>query len=89
MVSTFSNTINIYNEQIFNGSDSSNSLLFNHITKGQVLQADIEKDEPLIISSIERAIFGLLIPQAWSLSNMGLKPVVLYAPYRLIFRYMC
>lgn len=66
-----------YNQQLFNGSDSSNTDLYNSITGGKVLVPGYQEDELDVQGAIEKAIFAYLIPQAWPLSNWDIHPVAM------------
>ena len=47
------------------------------MTGGQLLEPGSKVDDPTIQNAIEQALYGYLIPQAWSLSNEGIAPFVL------------
>ena len=79
MVTTWEKAIDTYNQQLFNGSESSIDMLHTQITEGHVLEAGFQEDG--IQAAMEKAIYGFLIPQAWSLSNKDLNPVVMYVPF--------
>ncbi len=77
LVKTWTKTLDTFNSQLFNGSDSSNKALYGMITQGKVLEAGFQEDALFVQQSIEKAIYGYLIPQAWPKSNLDLSPVVL------------
>ena len=77
MIKSWYATFDTYNKQIFNGSDPSNTALYNAITGGQVLEPGFQEDGLDVQTAIEKAVFGFLIPQAWPLSNLDLHPVVM------------
>ncbi|CAF9932295.1 MAG: hypothetical protein HETSPECPRED_008325 [Heterodermia speciosa] len=76
MVKAWTTTLDVYNQQLFNGSDASNTLLFTQIDEGKVLEAGFQQDDLMIQNAMEKAVYGYLIPQAWSLSNGQISPVV-------------
>jgi hypothetical protein len=47
------------------------------MTGGQLLEPGSTVDDPTIQNAIEQALYGYLIPQAWSLTNEGIAPFVL------------
>ena len=77
IVRLWSTAVDKSNAELFNGSDSSIELLYNTITKGKVLGASYSEDLLSTQTAIEKAIFGILIPQAWHLSNEGIHPVIM------------
>lgn len=77
MIGGWEQTLDVYNKQIFNGSDSSITRLQNQIKDGQVLSADFAIDTQQVQTLMAKAIYGYLIPQAWSLSNKDINPVVM------------
>lgn len=79
MVTTWEKAIDTYNQQLFNGSQSSIDMLHAQITEGHVLEAGFQEDG--IQAAMDKAIYGFLIPQAWKLSNKDLNPVVMYVYY--------
>ena len=81
MVTTWEKAVDTYNQQLFNGSQSSIDMLHTQITEGHVLEAGFQEDG--IQAAMDRAIYGFLIPQAWSLSNKDLNPVVMYVVFSL------
>ena len=76
LVKIWSQTLNTFNQVMFNGSDSSNTELYNAITEGKVLEPGFQEDEPAMQAAIEKALYGFLIPHAWPLSNLDLHPFV-------------
>ena len=78
LVKMWDQTVDTYNQQLFNGSDPSNDMLFNMITSGKLLEPGFTEDEGTVQHSLENAIYGFLIPQAWPLSNLNIRPVVMY-----------
>ena len=77
IVKAWQTTVDVNNQQLFNGSIASIGMLHNEITQGIVLEAGFQQDDLLLQNSIEKAIYGYLIPKAWSLSNEGIGPVVM------------
>lgn len=80
LVKIWTQTLDSFNANLFNGSDSNNKILHDMITDGKVLEAGFQEDQLLVQQSIEKAIYGYLIPQAWPLSNKDLHPFVVYVP---------
>lgn len=77
LVKIWDQTIDTYNQDLFNGSDASNTMLYNMITGGKVLEPGFSEDEPTVQKSLGNSIYGFLIPQAWPLSNLNIRPVVM------------
>ena len=77
IVKAWQTTVDLNNQQLFNGSVSSIGMLHNEITQGIVLEAGFQQDDLLLQNAMEQAIYGFLIPKAWSLSNEGIGPVVM------------
>ena len=71
-------TIDQYNKYVFNGTDSSISALYNSVDVGKVLEPGFSEDELDVQNTLEKTIYGFLIPQAWPLSNLDIFPVVVY-----------
>jgi len=80
VIKTWYQTIDTYNNNLFNGSDASIKELYGMITAGKVLEPGFQQNELHLQSTVERAIYGFLIPAAWPLSNRDAHPVVMYVP---------
>ncbi|KAG8530286.1 uncharacterized protein KY384_004788 [Bacidia gigantensis] len=76
VVKAWTATLNTLNGQLFNGSTSSTDDLFGQISDGKVLESGYTLDESEVETAIEKAIYGYLVPRAWSLSNEDLHAVV-------------
>ena len=62
MVKAWTTTMDVYNRQLFNGSDASNTLLYTQIDEGKVLEAGFQQDDLMIQNAMEMAVYGYLIP---------------------------
>ena len=79
LITGWGNAVEVYNQQIFNGSDPSIASLQKLIQDGKVLSADFQVDTQQVQNIMTKAIYGYLIPQAWSLSNKDINVAVMYA----------
>jgi hypothetical protein len=71
-------TVALANSKIFDGSKASIEQLTLMMTDGRVMgDWNIIKDDHEIQTCIEQAIYGMLIPKAWSMSNKGYHPLIL------------
>jgi hypothetical protein len=77
LVSLYYDTITAMNQDLFNGSTASIALLTTLIANGQMMEPGTAGTEDAIRGFFEKSIYGVLIPQAWSLSNKGIHPFVL------------
>ena len=58
LVKVWSQTLDIYNQDMFNGTDPSKTELYNAITEGKVLEPGFQEDELDAQKAIERAVYG-------------------------------
>lgn len=81
MVQVWQQTIDHLNMQLFNGSAASIDALHALITDGKMLSGNVAIDNESAKNSIEKTIYGYMIPQAWRLSNTHVTPFIVYAPF--------
>lgn len=81
MVTTWQQTVNTLNTQMFNGSAASINALYSLISNGKMLSGDVAISDETAQAAVEKTVYGYMIPQAWKLSNTHLSPFIVYAPH--------
>lgn len=69
MTDVWYNTVDSLNKKIFDGSDESIKILGDMMADGKLLERGNTVSDPDIQKYLEGAIFGYLIPRAWSLGK--------------------
>ena len=72
-------TVDALNKKLFDGSDDSIKSLGGMMADGKLLERGNTISDPTIQSFLEKAIFGILIPQAWVLGQS--YPFILNSGY--------
>ncbi|KAF7558240.1 hypothetical protein G7Z17_g159 [Cylindrodendrum hubeiense] len=81
LIKSWATGISDTNEQLFNGSVPSIENLYRLIDEGQVMEETSTSGTMDIVQYIEQSLYPILIPYAWSLSNMNSHPFVMDSGY--------
>ncbi|KAL4867215.1 hypothetical protein BDV12DRAFT_198425 [Aspergillus spectabilis] len=79
MVSTWKEANRQYAEQLFNGSNTSIERLGNIIADGKVIGPDSPPPASIVEQEFKKALYALLIPLAWRVSEQKLNPFIIDA----------
>jgi hypothetical protein len=81
MVKTTATALSDTNTNLFNGSASSVADLYRLMDEGQVMESTSTSGDMDAQLALEQALYAVLIPYAWSLSNEDAHPVVIDTGY--------
>lgn len=81
MVKTAATAISDTNTQLFNGSANSVADLYRTIDNGNLMESTDVSSDLDAQAAVENAVYSVLIPYAWSLSNLNSHPVVIDTGY--------
>lgn len=81
MVKTAATALSDSNTDLFNGSASSVANLYRVMDEGKLMEDTVTEGDLDAQASLEHALYSVLIPYAWSLSNENLHPVVIDTGY--------
>lgn len=76
LVQFWKETVAGYNQNLFNGSAASVDTLWTMIGDGKLLEAEVVVEAGDAQHAVEHAIFGYMIPEAWSFPGNGYFPFV-------------
>lgn len=77
LVEAWSEGIDAYNKQLFDGSLGSVGALNSLIADGKVIAGDFGIDEAAARKQVQQALYASIIPQAWLKSNAAIHPFIL------------
>jgi hypothetical protein len=77
LVKSTAQSISDTNEWIFNGSETSVANLFRMVDEGHLMETASTTSDLDIQQYMEQAMYAVLMPYAWSLSNEALHPFVI------------
>jgi hypothetical protein len=77
LISQWAGILDTYNRQIFSGTSDSLQYLQSLMADGKLMGTDTSTDSYDISTTLQKTIYGILVPQAWKESNYGYRPFIM------------
>jgi hypothetical protein len=77
LITQWTNTLASYNSLLFGGTDDGNTQLFDLIQFGHTLDFSVLPDTNDMAQSLQKTIFGMMIPAAWAEGNTKISPYIM------------